>query len=104
MTADGFDLWHGTEPLNTMIGRAEERVAEAVDAWESNDRIRAAVIAKSIAADLRKACPRVPWALAYGLARFMVENTADARQEARETARKAAWDDFQAAARLNRGR
>lgn len=89
-TARSFDLWHDVEPLNHVVNRAEERIAEAVDHWEGNDRIHAAVIAKGIADDLRRECPRIPRRLAYALVRFMVENTADARQEAREEAARAA--------------
>lgn len=88
MSAKDFDLWFDTDPLQEMISGIESRVAEAVDAWEGHDRIRSAVIAKGIAGDIKNLCPRMPWRFAYALARFMVENTAEARQDARQEAAK----------------
>lgn len=84
MTAQTFDLWYDTEPLNTMIRDPEGRLSRAVEEWEGGNPEGAATIARGLAGDIKGLHPRMPWRAAYALARFMVENTADARREARE--------------------
>jgi hypothetical protein len=78
------DLWHDTTPLNELRPNIETYVRMAVEAYEEDDRSEAAVRVGWIINDLRHIMPRANQQALTAVARFMVEHTVNARQEARE--------------------